>query len=1094
MEHGISTVLQPNEKGKFDVVVTNNGSVRLTNLIYELSISPGAVAQLTADRQPGRDRPSRLAVEEEPMSDTARLGGRRANQRLLGPGLARLPMPLPDEVGRPRLLDQLDARWQYPVTVIQAAAGFGKSTLLAQAIRANAVEPRGIDVWHACVPGDVDGDVLGPALLEVLGAPNRSHDPATQIADTIGAYAPIDVSLVLDDAHEVRPGSSGADLIDRLLRRLPDNGHLVLAARHAPSIRLSRLRAADRLVVITQDDLLFTPDETSAIARQLGRQPATAIALGGWPALVRLALAVGPEVAIDFAQEEVLSNVTAAQRRALFALSNLGYADGDRVARVIGADVDLDLLARTVPLVSHTEGGLFRAHDLWTEALLRVLPPGDVVDLRTRVLAELVAGGDLARAGTLAMAHDDVDALARIAQEVVRRNIAALPIDMVRPWRDVLGRTRPDAPETKLLSAALRQALDFADRRADVDADEAAAGFRHRNDPDGETAAVVVATIGSYMRGDVVRLVELARRAGKIPGSRDHPTIDVAFRAIAAIGAEMRGDVAQALEELRDAPFDLLPPSIRSSMSRLLVHCLLLGGRAHEAVEVARHLLTITSDRATRYLWAIARWMSGEPRELLALNRTSVDFPAVTSRDEYVRRTVVAAMLASTGRRDEVHRLVEGTPSAYQPVDARDAVLEAVARALCAIVDHDEALAAQLLTDVATAHAASPILDQHLRRFFALCYVLEPAIRGQWERAEMGPTHEEIRNASRWLVELRAGRRVDAAGLDPARVFTAFPLSWSVELATRLHAGRHASGAVLAEWLVNQVPEPARVELRYLTGVSGAVGRAAADLLAHLPAVPARQLEISVLGPLVVAFDGAPVAAPELRRTRVRALLTLLVVHGTLTRDTVTEFLWPDHDAAAGARNLRVTLTYLRQLLEPERPSGEASFHLRADAGTVTLQASDHLTVDLWEVRRLRRDADRSRDRGDSDRTITMLDAATAWWRGEPLADLAFVAGQEHEVERVRLMHLDSLLELSELRLVRGQVASALVHAERALALDPYSERAHRLAIAAALRSHDQQRTNSVTERALTMFDELGVEPEPATRILLRHVSTARTA
>jgi LuxR family maltose regulon positive regulatory protein len=111
------------------------------------------------------------------MSDTARLGGRGAGQRLPGVGLARLPMPLADEVSRPRLLARLDARWLHPVTVVQAGAGFGKSTLLAQAVRANAVEPRGIDVWHACTPGDVVADVLGPALLGVLGVPNRSHDP-----------------------------------------------------------------------------------------------------------------------------------------------------------------------------------------------------------------------------------------------------------------------------------------------------------------------------------------------------------------------------------------------------------------------------------------------------------------------------------------------------------------------------------------------------------------------------------------------------------------------------------------------------------------------------------------------------------------------------------------------------------------------------------------------------------------------------------------------------------------------------------------------------------------------------------------------------
>jgi DNA-binding SARP family transcriptional activator len=243
-----------------------------------------------------------------------------------------------------------------------------------------------------------------------------------------------------------------------------------------------------------------------------------------------------------------------------------------------------------------------------------------------------------------------------------------------------------------------------------------------------------------------------------------------------------------------------------------------------------------------------------------------------------------------------------------------------------------------------------------------------------------------------------------------------------------------------------------------------------------------------------VAFDGTTVTAPELRRSRVRTLLALLTVHGTLSRDLAIDLLWPDHDLSSGGRNLRVTLTYLRQLLEPERPAGEASFHVRADANAITLYASDYLVVDLWELRRLRRDADLSRERADLDRTITLLDAATSKWRGEPLTDLGSVLGQDHEIERVRLLQLDSLLELSELRLVRGHPANALVNAERALALDCYSERAHRLAIAAALRTHDQQRAELATERARAMLDELGVEPEPATQILLRHVMAAPTA
>src|SRR5262249_28805619 len=151
-------------------------------------------------------------------------------------------------------------------------------------------------------------------------------------------------------------------------------------------------------------------------------------------------------------------------------------------------------------------------------------------------------------------------------------------------------------------------------------------------------------------------------------------------------------------------------------------------------------------------------------------------------------RTLVASMLASTGRGDDVHRLVEGAPPREARPDARDAVLDAVARSLCAIVDHDEAPAAQLIADVKVAYADSPILDQHLRRFLALGYVLDPELRRRWDDATLGPTHEQTRSTSRRLVDLRAGRRPSTSRLDPAKVFTAFPLPWSVELAARLHA------------------------------------------------------------------------------------------------------------------------------------------------------------------------------------------------------------------------------------------------------------------------------------------------------------------
>jgi DNA-binding SARP family transcriptional activator len=194
-------------------------------------------------------------------------------------------------------------------------------------------------------------------------------------------------------------------------------------------------------------------------------------------------------------------------------------------------------------------------------------------------------------------------------------------------------------------------------------------------------------------------------------------------------------------------------------------------------------------------------------------------------------------------------------------------------------------------------------------------------------------------------------------------------------------------------------------------------------------------------------------------------------------------------DAETGGKNLRVTLAHLRRLLEPDRPTGEASFHLRTDGTTIQLFASRKLVVDLWELRRLSTEACRARREGDLDRAIELFDAATSPWRGAPLTDLDRLAGLDAEAEAARLLQLSSLLALGEMQLTRGAAAEALTSAERALAIDPFLEQAHRLAIGANVQRHDPARVRAVVDRATQALDDLGVTPEPATAMLMRHAA-----
>ena len=317
-------------------------------------------------------------------------------------GARRVPAPppaLPGELVRSRLLDDVNRRFQVPLTVIVAGAGFGKSTLLAQAIRANQADPRGIDAWLSCEPADCDADHLASAVVSALGQDNLRGEPVERILDAVGHLAPIDVCVVIDDVHEVPPQSTAAALLTELVVRLPPHAHLVLAGRTAPPFPLPVRRAAGQLVEVGIDELAFTPTEVNALATSLGRDAAPGeLGLGkfaGWPSLVRLALSAPEGSAPQFLWEEVVAGLSGPARCLLLALATLGWGTASDVAWVAGSgdggsdplvDARLDMIASNVPLVSGDADGWYRVHHLWEEAVERIFSIDDRVGMRQRAL------------------------------------------------------------------------------------------------------------------------------------------------------------------------------------------------------------------------------------------------------------------------------------------------------------------------------------------------------------------------------------------------------------------------------------------------------------------------------------------------------------------------------------------------------------------------------------------------------------------------------------------------------------------------------------------------------------------------------------
>lgn len=1010
------------------------------------------------------------------------------------------PRPLGGELVRKRLLETMRLRFVAAVTVVVAAAGFGKSTLLGQAVRSNHAEPRGYDAWVSCQAGDGDARVLADAVVSALGHDIERRDPLDWVLEAFGRHAPIDVCLLIDDVHEVPVGSPGAELLARIVNELPPHAHVVLAGRQQPPVPLARRRAAEQVVDIGGDDLAFTPLETSALATSLDR-PDQATELGklaGWPALVRLALSAPAGSASQYVWEEVVTALCSNERGQLAALATLGWGTPVDVAAVASCErVDLDALATKVPLVARRDDGSYAVHEFWEDVVEHIFPSDQLADARMRALDLFRYRGETLRTGWSALRWGDDAALGWAARRLVRDTFGALPIDTATRWLEARGNTNPSS-DLRLLKIALAHARNHDARCLDDEIDEVADEYLAAGDQLGVGGALALGAVIAHERGDHVRLVAIDQRARcSIEGS-DEPTLRFLAGALPVGLASLLGEIDVALTALSALTYDDVPAVMTELVTRLHVTMLCLSGQAHAALAIAAPLAGAEA-QYMRTIPAHVRWLDGDPAGFAGAP-LSLD-PGTETNDRYrflhaAHVTLVAASLGDLVAIEEFRTVIEKR-AAGSIEDSRDRAIVAAATAARRVAEHDEAGAKRVIADHLDSHPPEDRLaDVHLRRAPALAYVLDARARERWKAAALGPSLARQCAIAELLLAARDGALDPRDRLPPAAVvLTALPLPWSVELAARAVATGSYYATGFAEALASFAPHAMRRELEHVVSTARSsndtlFGDAAQSLLDAMADPTRPPVSVDVLGPFRVRVGHDNVDSPNLRRRRVRALVELLALIGPVRRERLTDLMWPDLDAAAGSRNLRVTLTRVRRLLEPDRPAGARCSTLCFEHDMVALAHAPAVEVDLWEFRRELAAADAAERRGDPVTVVAMLERACNRWRGDPLADVELDDVMAGAVEEVRQLVVDTAARLGELLLVAGRFDDAVTWAQRVVGASPYSERGHRLAIAAHLHKRDHDGADRVVATVGAMLDDLGVDPEPSTQMLIRQAAS----
>src|SRR5262249_4299005 len=246
-------------------------------------------------------------------------------------------------------------------------------TRLAGALDAGFGEPGALPALRSGLADGAEGVGLARLLLDDL------------------AQAPGGFIVVLDDFHLVDDSEDVLNAVDALIRDLPESGQIVITARAAPRLSMTRLVVEGAVFPLGTEDLRFSEDETRELRQQIRKTAREAeaaqaereaeederdtraegwvagILLGGAPRQLNIG---GGSVLGRYVEREVLSRLSDTEQHWLEMLSVLDSITPQAAERMLGpANWPSRLLAMTerCPFLVAGEDGTYRLHGLVRE-------------------------------------------------------------------------------------------------------------------------------------------------------------------------------------------------------------------------------------------------------------------------------------------------------------------------------------------------------------------------------------------------------------------------------------------------------------------------------------------------------------------------------------------------------------------------------------------------------------------------------------------------------------------------------------------------------------------------------------------------------
>jgi len=177
---------------------------------------------------------------------------------------------------RERVTNLLNSSLTYPLTLLQAGTGYGKSTALISFINKQDLPV----YWYTVAPTDRDAilflvnlfsafnqhdENIGTEALRILEMPEATQQEALiALINTLETCLENEVLFIMDDFHHVRDVSEIMRLVDWMVDHLPKQVHLLISTRRSLDFNsLNKWRVKGSVFEINRKDLSFDQKEIS---------------------------------------------------------------------------------------------------------------------------------------------------------------------------------------------------------------------------------------------------------------------------------------------------------------------------------------------------------------------------------------------------------------------------------------------------------------------------------------------------------------------------------------------------------------------------------------------------------------------------------------------------------------------------------------------------------------------------------------------------------------------------------------------------------------------------------------------------------------